>query len=275
MEREEFFQFVWKHGLVGKQKIKTTCGKRLEIIDPGIQNFHAGPDFFNAKIRIGQLVWAGNVEIHLNASDWIKHKHHTNPAYDNVILHVVTKFDETIWNSLGRIIPTLIIDIPDHIISHYNSLRIDDSWMPCNLYIRNVPTLHMQHWFKQLNAERLHQKTDRISKILSLPGMGNEETFYRALASGYGLPINTLPFELATSGIPLTLLLELRDNLQVLEALLFGQSGFLYPELKESPYAIKLLDLFREREKFPPSGGGKGRRFGYGEATRSRILGQS
>ncbi len=247
MEKEEFFQFLWRYGLFGRQKIRTTCGKSLEIIDPGIQNFHSGPDFFNARIRIDQLVWAGNVEIHFNASDWIKHNHHTNPAYDNVILHVVKEFDGSIWNSLGRIIPTLIIDIPDQIISHYNTLWIDESWVPCNLYIRNVPTVLMQNWFRHLHAERLHQKTNRISKILSQPEMGNEETFYRALASGYGLPINILPFEMVTSGIPLALLLEFRDNLQVLEALLFGQSGFLHPELKESPYAIKLLDLFRER----------------------------
>ena len=247
MVKEEFLQFIWKHGFFLRKKMRTTCGRSLEILKPGEHNFHAGPDFFNASIRMEQLVWAGNVEIHLHASDWIKHGHHLDPAYDNVILHVVKEFDGDIWNSRGRRIHTLVMDFPKQLSTQYDTLWNDENWLPCNMYIRSVPSNRLQQWFRLLQAERLQQKTDRISSILRQQGMNREETFYRALASGYGLPINSLPFELVSSRIPLQLLLELRDSLPELEALLFGQSGFLHPGLIHGPYATKLMELYSEK----------------------------
>ncbi len=230
----------------------TTGGKSLEVLDPGLENFHAGPDFFNARIRMGQLIWAGNVEIHMHSSDWIKHGHHKDPAYDNVILHVVKEFEGNVWNSQGRIIPSLILDFQGDFLYRYNSLRSDEYWLPCNMYIRSVPAAQMQHWLLQLQAERFSNKTDRISLILSEPGMSREETFYRAIASGFGLPINSLPFEMVSSGIPLQVLMDSVENLPVLEALLFGQSGFLHPGTNQETYVANLWQLFCEKAKFIP-----------------------
>lgn len=198
------------------------------------------------------MVWAGNVEIHLRASDWIKHNHHLDPSYNNVILHVVKEFDGDIWNSLGRNIPTMVLDFPNHLKSHYNSRWIDESWLPCNLYIRTLPSLRLQNWFKQLHIERVHQKTNRVYGILSQPDLDSEEAFYRALASGYGLPINTLPFEMLSSGIPLAILLDFRENLTVLEALLFGHSGFLHSGLLEIPYVTELWENYQKKAEAIP-----------------------
>lgn len=247
MVKEEFLQFIWKHGFFLRKKMRTACGRSLEILNPGEHNFHSGPDFFNAMIRLGKLVWAGNVEIHLHASDWIKHGHHLDPAYDNVILHVVKRFDGDIWNSRGRRIHTLIIDFPCHLTTQFETVLNDENWLPCYMHIERVPSIRLQQWFRSLQTERLQQKTGRISRILKQPGMDREETIYRAMASGYGLPINNLPFEMVSSGIPLQLLLELRDRLPELEALLFGQSGFLHPGLIHEPYAINLMELYNER----------------------------
>jgi len=246
MANEEFLQFIWKHGFFLRKRMRTVCGRSLEILKPGEHNFHAGPDFFNASIRMGQLIWAGNVEIHLQASHWIKHGHHLDPAYDNVILHVVKEFDGDIWNSRGRRIHTLVIDFPTHFTTQYETLWSDKSWLPCYMYIGSVPSVQLQQWLRLLQAERLQQKTGRISSILKQRGMDWDETFYRVLASGYGLPINSLPFEMVSSRIPLQLLMEIRDSIPELEALLFGQSGFLHPGLVQGPYATKLMELYSQ-----------------------------
>jgi len=252
MDSEEILQFIWKRGLLGNKKSRTACGINLEILDPGSQNFNAGPDFFNARIYMNRLLWAGNVEVHLIASDWVKHNHHLDPAYDNVILHVVREFDVDVRNSKGRRIPAFVLNFQQQILAAYNSEWRVESWLPCSSYLKNVPTATLKPWFNQLLAERLHYKTGRISRILSIPGMNREETFYRAMASGFGLPINSLPFEMVASGIPLQPLMELRDNLPVLEAIFFGQSGFLQSAQNQSPYAINLANLYNERVPFIP-----------------------
>lgn len=246
MAKEEFLQFIWRFELFSRKEMRTTCGKSLEIFRPGEQNFHAGPDFFNALIRVDQLLWAGNVEIHTDASDWVKHGHHENPAYDNVILHVVGNFDCGIQNSRGRKILTTVLDYPEHINSRYEMLRADNNWLPCHRYIRKVSSLRMQHWITQLQSERLQLKTDRISRILLHQDLGREETLYRTMASGYGLSINSLPFEMVTSGIPLQLLLHFRDSLPDLEALLFGRSGLLDTHRTQGSYATNLMERYRE-----------------------------
>ncbi len=252
--KEELLQFIWRQKLHIKKKLKTTCGKRLEIIRPGDQNFHAGPDFFNGRIRIDRLVWAGNIEMHLHASEWYKHGHHLDPAYNNVILHVVKVHDTDIFNSQNRRIHTLVLDYPDSLLSRHNSLSEADPWLPCRHFINKIPSIHMQHWFSLLQTERMELKTGRISRLLLKKNRGWEETFYMALASGYGLPINTLPFEMMVSGIPLQILLEFRDSITDLEAILFGQAGFLHPDNQHGPYTSDLLDKHREKKALFTSG---------------------
>lgn len=246
MVKEEILQFAWKHGIFLQHNLNSTCGKRLHILRPGEQNIHAGPDFFNARIRIEGLLWAGNVEIHLNASDWKKHGHHEDPAYDNVILHVVHVFDDIATNSKGRPILTLKIDLSEKLSARYRALQENGEWLSCSSFIGNFPLMRLKYWLIQLQKERFQHKSDRIYRLLLSKKWDREETLYMSLASGYGLPINSLPFEMVTSGISLQLLVDLRDNLPDLEAILFGQSGFLVPGRTSGPYEKDLQGRYLE-----------------------------
>jgi hypothetical protein len=247
MFREELLQFAWKTRLFGPHALKTTCGKELFIISQGEQNFHAGPDFFNAKIRIGATVWAGNVEIHCRASDWEKHGHQLDPAYNNVILHVVLKNDTPVINSMGRRIHTLKLEVPSTLPSWYLSLHQDDAWLPCSPYIKRIPRVQMRHWLTQLQTERLEHKTRRITNLLYRNRLDWDASFYTVLASGFGLPINSLPFEMVVSGIPYTILIQYRGNLADLEGILFGQAGFLQPGNMNGSYVD---DLYRRYKQY-------------------------
>jgi len=246
MLREELLQFIWKTRLFGHCDLKTTCGKKLFIISQGDQNYHAGPDFFNARIRIGSIVWGGNVEIHRSASDWERHGHQLDPAYNNVILHVVLDDDRPVTNSMGRRIHTLRLDLPPALTSWYLSLHRDDSWLPCSSHIGQVPNVQMKHWLTQLQTERLEHKTRRITNLLYRNRMDWDASLYTVLASGFGLPINSLPFEMVLSGIPHALLLQCRDNLSDLEGILFGQAGLLDPGMLCGPYAAGLYRRYRQ-----------------------------
>ena len=132
MATEAIIQFIWKHRLYSGKSLSTTCGQNLEVENPREQNFHAGPDFFNARIRLDKLVWAGNVEVHRRASDWYKHGHHLDPAYNNVILHVVGDYDTDFSNSRGRRIQTMVPGYHKNLVQRYQVLKSSESWLPCS-----------------------------------------------------------------------------------------------------------------------------------------------
>ena len=246
MAAEEFIQFIWKHRFYRGAALKTSCGLDLEVVNPGEQNVHAGPDFFNARIRLDGMLWAGNVEIHRYSSDWYKHGHHLDPAYNNVILHVVNNLDSEVANSLGRRIPTLVPDYPASLILRKEELLKNDSWLPCSGYIKNYPTHKLKQWLNKLQVQRTAQKSYRIDGFRSSFYKEREEAFYLALASGFGLPVNSLPFELLSKGIPFQHLNKHRDNLFDLEALCFGHSGLLYPARGMGPYPSSLWERYLE-----------------------------
>ncbi len=238
--KEEIIQFIWQTGLFEHYGLKTTCGKELSILSPGIQNFNAGPDFFNAKIKIGHTIWAGNVEIHLRSSDWKKHGHHFDAAYDNVILHVVMDENTPTINTLGRMVPTLLLRDPGPLLSFYKTLQADDSWLPCHSHIHRVSPVRLKHWLTLLQGERLEQKSRHVTNLLFRSRLNWEETLCLALASAFGLPINSLPFEMTLCRIPHKLLVQNRESLLNLEAILFGQAGFLQSDHLTGPYDREL-----------------------------------
>jgi hypothetical protein len=254
--REEFLQFIWKARLFHHRSLRTSCGNDLLILRQGEQNIHAGPDFFNARIRISGMVWAGNVEIHCRASDWERHGHHLNPAFNNVILHVVMEEDRPAFTSLGRRVPALVLRIPHTVMSKYQNLFNHDSWLYCQDFIHRVPVTQMQSWFTALMTERLLDKTERIGSLLQQNGQDWERSFYRSLGTGFGLPINTLPFELTLQSIPLEFLIRCRDNLEDLEALLFGQAGFLHQCRSAGPYGSDLQSRYLKFRSSLPSAPG-------------------
>jgi len=246
MATEGFIQFIWKHRLYSGKSLITTCGQKLEVENPGEQNFHAGPDFFNARIRMDQLVWAGNVEVHRRASDWYKHGHHLDLAYNNVILHVVEDYDTDVTNSRGRRIQTVVPGYHKNLVRQYQVLKSSESWLPCSGYIRDINPRRLGHWLASLQAERVIQKCCHIEQILCDSSRNQDEALYMALASGYGLPVNTLPFELLAKGINYSYLIDHRDSLPDLESILFGHSGMLFPAREKGPYASFLWSRYLE-----------------------------
>ncbi len=231
--KEFVLHYVWQHRLFVQHDLFTTDGKKIEVIDVGKLNMHAGPDFFNAKIKIENTIWAGNVEIHNLSSDWNKHKHQLDANYKNVILHVVRKADVPVFLPDGQLIPQLEISFSKEIEKNIDSLLLSTKWIACEDKLLNVSRLYWYDWKTTLLAERLMQKTHEIYDLLSLNGNNWEETCFVVLAKSFGFSVNKTGFLRMAKTIPWTVLLKTKHNLLSLEALLFGQAGLLN-EMKES-----------------------------------------
>ncbi|MCK5029423.1 MAG: DUF2851 family protein [Bacteroidales bacterium] len=225
--REEFLHYIWKYKLFKNQDLKTQNQEKLEVINQGIHNSDAGPDFFNARIKINDTIWVGNVEIHINSSDWYKHNHHLDKAYDNVILQVVLNNDKDVFRTNGQLIPTLAIEFDNEFLNNYESLIKNESWISCQSDIHRVDSFTIHNWIEKLAIERLEEKSERIHKLLEQTNSSWENAFYIQLASNFGFKLNSTPFELLAKSLPLTYLAKHKDNLFQIEALLFGQAGFL------------------------------------------------
>lgn len=238
---EEFLQYIWKHALFGRSILETTDGKPVEIIRSGLHNSDAGPDFFNAQIRIDNTLWAGNVEVHINSSDWFKHKHQNDGAYKNVILHVVWENDKEIELPGGFTIPALQLKdfVTPDIYKKYEELKTSSKSIPCEKEIQKVNQLTLTSWIDRLVAERLERKTNLINNNLEKSINDWEETFYRLILRTLGNPINSEPFERLATVLPFKIIHKHRANILQVEALLLGQAGFLEGNFKDE-YAIQL-----------------------------------
>ncbi|MDF9830502.1 DUF2851 family protein [Parabacteroides sp. PF5-6] len=240
---ERLLQYVWKYKLYKTTALTTTDGTPIQVIDTGIHNTDAGPDFFNAKIKIDQTVWAGSVEIHEKASDWLVHHHDLDKAYDAVILHIVGSADAVIRRTTGEIIPQIVIRIPDAVSHNINWLLHHDTNMPCLPYIRDVEPVHLSGWVNALLQERLERKTRNILDLLKLYNNDWNEVFYIMLTRSFGFGINSDSFEWLAKSLPFQCIRKQRDNPVQVEALLFGQAGMLeYPG--RCPYYLLLQREF-------------------------------
>lgn len=237
--KESILHYVWQNKLFAAHDLKTTEGEKLEIIDVGRNNTDAGPDFFNAKIRIGDTLWAGNVEIHTWSTDWYKHNHQTDKAYDSVILHVVLHADSEVYRTDGDRIAQLELNYPRQIDTNYEQLFSQQKWIPCSDKINLVPSVFIQSWKNALLTERLEQKTSSIEKLLAEKNKNWEEAFYITLARNFGFGTNSQAFESLAKSLPLSVIGKHKDNIIQLEALLFGQSGLLYLS-KQDDYSLNL-----------------------------------
>lgn len=227
--RESFLHFLWRSRRFDVRNLLTTESIPIEIQVAGEQNTHAGPDFFNARLRIGDTFWAGNVEMHLQASEWITHGHSADPAYDNVVLHVVFEEDQPILRTNGERIPCLELKgrIPLHLLENYERLEQEQAWIPCQQFFRTVPDIVRINWLDRLLVERLEIKTSSIAAALLATENHWEEAYYRMLAHSFGLKVNVDPFEALARSLPLILLSKHRSSLLQVEALILGQAGFL------------------------------------------------
>lgn len=252
--KESILHYVWQNKLFFTDNIHTTDNVSVEVIDVGKPNFDAGPDFFNSKIRIGDTVWAGNVEIHTNASDWNKHEHQTDKAYDNVILHVVANVDVDVFRTSGEKISQLVLKYPSYINDNYERLISEQKWIPCEDRIAEVPTVFIENWKSALLTERLEQKTASIKTLLANNRQNWEDAFYVVLARNFGFNTNSQAFEQLAKSLPLSILAKHKDQLLQIEALLFGQSGLL-PDGTSDQYTVFLkreYDFLRVKYALAP-----------------------
>jgi len=237
--KEEFLQFIWEHGLFSTNNLKTTDGRTIEIIKSGQPNSDSGPDFFNSRIKIGETTWAGNIEIHQKSSHWYRHRHNSDAAYDNVILHVVELNDSPVLVK-SQPLPTLEISYPVEILENYERLLRSEKWIACEEKLAEVDPFILRFWFSSLMIERLESKTGDILSILEQNKNNWNETFYQLLARNFGMKTNALPFELLAKSLPLNVLSKHKNDLFQIEALLFGQSGLLNESLLGDDYFLSL-----------------------------------
>lgn len=224
---EKLMQYVWKHRLWRSEDMVTNTGKKVRVVDPGLLNTDAGPDFFNAKIEIDGHMWVGNVEMHYRATDWKRHRHDSDKAYDSVILHVVAKDDAPVRRTNGELIPQLVLEVSPQFNADYASLVGATIEVPCAEKIKQVPHLTIVEWVEGLAFERLHGKVERIHQLLDSFNGSWEDVCYVTLARNFGFGINNDAFERLARRTPLRLLGKHSDSVLQIEALLFGQAGML------------------------------------------------
>lgn len=249
---EDFLHYIWNFQQYDHIDLKTADGAVIEVLDKGYHNSNAGPDFLNAQIRIDNTLWAGNVEIHTAASHWKLHKHHLDKAYDNVILHVVFTNDNPVKSSENtRFIPTLSLARRIDIIAFrkYKAFLKSKSWIPCENHMTDVPEIIKISTISRMLADRLEIKSAIYNDILNICNGDLEEAFYRSLARNMGFKVNSIPFEQLANSTPLKVLLKVKEDIFKMEALLFGQAGFLDDEFEEEyPKTLKTEYHFLQKK---------------------------
>lgn len=226
--------------------LQTTTGEPVEVIDAGLPNTNAGPDFFNAKLKIGGTLWVGNIEVHTLASDWMRHGHDKDAAYDNVILHVAETVDCEVFRANGVPVPQLQLSCPDPVRQRYDELSHAEIYPPCYSILSSLPKLTVHSWLSALQVERFEQKARVIATRLERCNNHWEDVFFITLARNFGFGLNGDAFEAWASRLPFRAIDKHRDDLFQVEAFFFGQAGLLDEELPDADgYYLKLQKEFR------------------------------
>ena len=226
--------------------LQTTTGEPVEVIDAGLPNTNAGPDFFNAKLKIGGTLWVGNIEVHTLASDWMRHGHDKDAAYDNVILHVAETVDCEVFRANGVPVPQLQLPCPDPVRQRYDELSHAEIYPPCYSILSSLPKLTVHSWLSALQVERFEQKARVIATRLERCNNHWEDVFFITLARNFGFGLNGDAFEAWASRLPFRAIDKHRDDLFQVEAFFFGQAGLLDEELPDADgYYLKLQKEFR------------------------------
>lgn len=224
--KEELLHHIWQYRLFDQSNLKTTHGEPVTVLKPGSVNTDAGPDFTAARLKIGEAEWSGNVEIHVRASDWLKHRHQENPDYSNIILHVV--FEDDLNESLGAF-STLLLKphVSDQILLRYEQLITRNEGLACGYQFLDVPTPILTSWIDSLLVERLKRKSEAIQLVIEKTDGDLEQAFQAILFRAFGMKVNAEPFQQLGESLHWKVLAKYQDNLLQLEALLFGVAGFL------------------------------------------------
>ncbi|MDO9000141.1 MAG: DUF2851 family protein [Bacteroidota bacterium] len=242
---EELLQFLWQHKILKPLPFITTSGKEITVIKNGELNKDSGPDFFNAQIRVGEIVLVGNIEIHIKTSDWLKHKHQQDKNYDNIILHVVYEHDVDLAQNKMNNVEVLELKnlISESTLSSYNQLYTSKTKIPCHNQLGTIDDFKFITWLERMTIERLERKVNAIEEYFNSVNSDYTQTFYFLLLRNFGFNVNSLPFEMIAKNLPITILLQHADNLLQLEALLLGVSGLLENQF-EDKYIRQLQNEF-------------------------------
>lgn len=241
--------YVWAHKLWDGRPMATVDGRPVKVVDPGRWNTDAGPDFFNAKVKIGDEMWVGNVEMHLRASDWYRHGHDDDPAYSSVILHVVAHDDSPVPRPGGKgdddLIPQMTMQISPDIQARAQELeRAPVLSLPCSRWMAEMPRLYLMDWLTSLGFERLYGKADRLRQQCERLHGNWEQVAYQALSRSMGMSVNNDTFERLAMVTPVNMLRKHADNILAVEALLFGQAALLEPT-QGDPYVERLTTEYQ------------------------------
>ena len=243
--QEDFLHYIWKHKKFRFNNLETTTGESIVVTSVGQHNFNSGPDFFNAKIKVGDQLWAGNVEIHIKSSDWFLHSHEQDQAYDNVILHVVWEDDTEVFRKDNTPIPTLqlkdIVDVA--MLNNYEKLFAkQNKWINCENDFPSTDDFVLTNWLERLYLERLERKSETINTLLVASKNDWESVFFKMLTKNFGLKVNGESFFSLGQSIDFSIIRKTQSNPHVLEAFLFGQAGLLEQDIENAYY----LDLKNE-----------------------------
>lgn len=252
--KEELLHFIWQSKLLLGKSFVTTTGEPVFIVHPGIHNRNAGPDFFNARIRIGDTLWAGNVEIHVSSSEWYAHAHHQDAAYSNVILHVVFNDDKEVYNASGLLMPTLELRsiVPTTLLQRYHALQQQAyRHLPCEKIMILPDEARMSMWLQRLLIERIERKCDYIQELLNHTRQHWELCFYIITARYFGMKTNDQPFEQLAKALPITVLAKYRHKPDEVFALVLGVSGLLHKMGKNYEELVPLFAHLRKKHKLP------------------------
>lgn len=241
--REDLLQYAWQHQQISRP-LQTVCGQAIRIFHPGYPNTGSGPDFGMARLNIGGITWAGQVEVHIRASDWERHGHQTNPAYDNVVLHVVWEYDTDIRRPDGSVIPTLVLSerLPEALLHRYQQIKGQIRDIKCAALWSGVRRIDLSAMLDRCLAERLHRKAEEIIQIQG-PTQDWEQAAYAWLMRGFGFKVNAPAFAALADALPFRLLRKHADQPHQVEALLFGQAGWLAKATDD--YQQKLQQEYR------------------------------
>jgi len=233
--KESFLHFVWKFQYFDKKTLKTFQNEDIQVYHPGVYNLDSGPDFSQARISIDNIQWHGNVEIHTLASDWYLHQHQDDDAYDNVVLHVVWDNDKPVSRKDGTRIPVLELKnrISQDLILSYRKLINNPQHIPCSSNVRYIPELIKNSMLDHCLTQRLESRGSEIYQLLENNIQDWEETSYQWLAQSFGFKLNKPAFETLSHALPYKVVKKHNHNLVQLEALLFGQAGFLQEDCQD------------------------------------------
>lgn len=244
---EDLMQFIWGQRLFEQHGLRTTDGRAVEVVRPGRIQHDSGPDLVDARVRIDGQLWAGTVEVHLRSSEWNAHGHQHDPAYGNVVLHVVYEHDAEVRTLHGRVLPTveLFPRISPESIALHHALMRGRGFVPCAGMLGRVDPDRTGPWLERVLIERLERKTAGVEALYRRLGNDSAGTLYHMIARAFGSKVNAEPFGMLAHALPLRTLLKYRDDALRTEALLFGQAGLLrtdfvdeYPRLLQREYAL-------------------------------------